>query len=220
MRPTFCILLFLLFVFASCVRVKIFPEKQAVNSDLNLKNQKILIVTHDTELSQEYLIYLKNYLRLGLENEKIDAHGINVRYSTPIKPRSIRSAPYIFFGNRVSISKIQDKIRAKKIQTSSQVVFEEDLKTLAYSTNSIQPDLILTIDVVHEHRRVYFTLDNSYQELSGASFLVDLKSAKTLKVYAQNEIVINYLAKSDMLITAKKTATQLIKQYKKDLIIK
>lgn len=220
MKPIFWILLPLSLLFPSCLSVKFSPAKQTIDADFNLKNQKILIVTHDTELSQEYLIYLKNHSRLLLEDKKSIVQSINVRYATTVTPQSVRNAPYILFENTVASYQTQDKIRLKKSQTVPRFPFEEDLKTLADILTTFQPDVILKIDVLHERRRAYFTLDNSYQELKEALFQIHLKATNGSKTYMQGEIFIEHLTKMDMLSTAKKTAAEIIKQFNKNLIIR
>jgi hypothetical protein len=220
MKLNLGILLLFILTFQACLSVKIFPEKQKVEGDFNLKNKKILIVTHDTEVSQEYLIYLKNHLRILFEKEKMLAHGINVRYTTPIKPRSIQSMPHILYEKYTTIPVSKNKVWQDKTQRISRVVLEEDIKTLADSTAKIQPDVILDIDVLHEHRGVYFTLDNSYQELKNAYYLLEIRTPDGSKKDYKNEINVLHFSRIDMLKAAKKTAEELIKKYKKDLIIK
>ena len=200
--------------------MKIFPEKQKVENDFNLKNKKILIVTHDTELSQEYLIYLKNHLRRAFEKDEIAVHSVNIRYKTPIKPRSIQATPHILYEKYATIAAYQNKIRLGKTQEISRQVITEDLKALADTTAKMQPDVILQIDVLHENRGVYFTLDNSYQELKDATFQLEIHTPDGSKKYYQNDINIRHLSRIDMLQAAKKTAALLMKQFKKDLIIK
>jgi hypothetical protein len=204
----------------ACLSVKIFPETQKVETNFNLKNKKILIVTHDTEISQEYLIYLKNHLRRTLEKNKIVAHSLNIRYKTPITPRSIQSKPHILYEKYATIAASQNKIRQGKTQEISRQILEEDVKILVDSTTKIHPDVIIQIDVLHENRGVYFTLDNSYQELKDATYQLEIRSSDGSKKYYQNDINVFHLSRIDMLKAAKKTAEQLVKQFKKDLIIK
>jgi hypothetical protein len=200
--------------------VKIFPESQKVEADFNLKNKKILIVTHDTEVSQEYLIYLKNHLRMAFEKNKMVAHSLNIRYKTPIKPRSIQSTPHILYEKYAPIAAYQSKIPQSKTLEINRQILEEDVKILAESTAKIQPDVLIEINVRHEHRGVYFTLDNSYQELKDATFQLEISTSDGSKKHYQNDINVLHLSRIDMLKAAKKTAEQLIKQFKKDLIIK
>ena len=220
MKLNLLILLLFTLTLPACLSVKIFPESQKVETDFNLKNKKILIVTHDTEISQEYLIYLKNHLRRTLEKEKMVAHSLNIRYKTPITPRSIQATPHILYEKYATIAASQNKIRQGKTQEISRQILEEDVKILADSTAKIQPDVILQIDVLHENRGVYFTLDNSYQELKDATYQLEIRTPDGSKKYYQNDINVLHLSRIEMLKAAKKTAEQLIKQFKKDLIIK
>jgi hypothetical protein len=170
-----------------------------------MKDKKVLIVTHDTELTQEYIIYLKNHLRLLLSQQGIDAHGVNVRYITTVVPRSIKLYPYVVFKGENSIP--IKGFKMGKLQNVPREVMKEDKIALNDSLNLLKPDYIIDIETQHERRVVYFTFDSNTQELKNASFNVEIKDVRNM-VLLKETIIIENLSKTDMLTASKRTATK------------
>jgi hypothetical protein len=203
-RNLFKVIIICLFV-NSCQSVYISTDKKTPKS-LEFSDKKILIITHDTELTQEYIIYLKNHLRLAFERKGIEAHGVNVRYATSVVPRSIRKFPYIVFKNESSVN--EKRVKKGKIQNVQRTVIKEDFVAMEDSITKINPTYRIKIDTKHEHRLVYFTFDSNSQELKAASFDVEILTPKNEIVWS-GLIRIEDVSKTDMLVFAKKTATLL-----------
>ena len=211
----FCILL------SSCLKISITAEELVKsNNDKNLQEKKWLIVTNDTELSQEFLIHLKNDLKSFLRQKNMDMHGVNVRYTTIVQSRTIFEKPFIIFKNEPNIAIGERKYRKDRLQIAPRRVVVKDLQNLEDSLAQIQPDVVFNIDVKHEHRAAYFTLSSSTQELDDASFYAELKSADGTIIYWQGEILVEHLARMDMIPAAQETAERLVDIFKKELIIK
>jgi hypothetical protein len=208
-------------VFTSCLKISISAEELVKsNNDRNLQNKKWLIVTHDTELSQEFLIHLKNYLKFFLRQKNMSIHGINVRYTTVVKSRTISKNPFIIFKNEPTITIGERKYRKDRLQIAPRRVIEKDMQNLADSLAQIQPDVVFNIDIKHEHRAAYFTLSSSTQELDDASYFAELKSADDKIIYWKGEILVEHLANIDMIPAAQKTAEMLMNIFEKQLIVK
>lgn len=211
----FCIL------FSSCLQINIYAEELVKsNNDKNLQDKKWLIVTNDTELSQEFLIHLKNDLKFFLRQKNMDVHGVNVRYTTNVKAQTIRQNPFVIFKKEPNIAIGERKYRKNRLQIALRQVIEKDLQVLEDSLAKIQPDVVFNIDVKHEHRSAYFTLSSSTQELDDASYIAELTSTDGKIIYWQGEILVENLAKMDMIPAAQKAAEKLVKIFKKELIIK
>ena len=211
----FCIL------FSSCLKISITAEELIKsNNDKNLQEKKWLIVTNDTELSQEFLIHLKNDLKSFLRQKNMDVHGVNVRYTTKVEAQTIRLNPFVIFKKEPNIAIGEKKYRENQLQIGLRQVIEKDLQILEDSLVKIKPDVVFNVDVKHEHRSVYFTLSSSTQELNDASYIAELTSADGKIIYWQGEILVEHLAKMDMIPAAQKTAEKLLKFFKKELIIK
>ena len=211
----FCIL------FSSCLKISITAEELIKsNNDKNLQEKKWLIVTNDTELSQEFLIHLKNDLKSFLRQKNMDVHGVNVRYTTKVEAQTIRLNPFVIFKKEPNIAIGEKKYRENQLQIGLRQVIEKDLQILEDSLVKIKPDVVFNVDVKHEHRSVYFTLSSSTQELNDASYIAELTSADGKIIYWQGEILVEHLAKMDMIPAAQKTAEKLLKIFKKELIIK
>ncbi len=211
----FCVL------FSSCLKISISAEELVKsNNGKNLQEKKWLIVTNDTELSQEFLIHLKNDLKFFLRQKNMDVHGVNVRYTTIVESRTIFNNPFIIFKNEPNIAIGERKYRKNRVQIAPRRVVVKDLQNLEDSLAQIQPDVVFNIDVKHEHRAAYFTLSSSTQELDDASFYAELKSADGGIIYWQGEILVEHLARMDMIPAAQETAERLIDIFKKELIIK
>ena len=211
----FCLL------FSSCLKISITAEELVKSSnDKNLKEKKWLIVTHDTELSQEFLIHLKNDLKSFLRQKNMDVHGVNVRYTTKVEAQTIRLNPFVIFKKEPNIAIGERKYREDRLQIGLRQVIEKDLQVLKDSIAKIKPDVVFNVDVKHEHRSVYFTLSSSTQELDDASYIAELTSADGKIIYWQGEILVENLAKMDMIPAAQKTAVKLMNIFKKELIIK
>ena len=208
-------------LFSSCLRINIFAEEPVKsNNDKNLHEKKWLIVTNDTELSQEFLIHLKNDLKSFLRQKNMDVHGVNVRYTTKVESRTILENPFVIFKKEPNITIGERKYRKNRLQIALRQVIGKDLQVLEDSLAKIQPDVVFNIDVKHEHRSAYFTLSSSTQELDDASYVAELTSADGKIIYWQGEILVENLAKMDMILAAQKTAVKLIEIFKKELIIK
>ncbi len=208
-------------LFSSCLRINIFAEEPVKsNNDKNLHEKKWLIVTNDTELSQEFLIHLKNDLKSFLRQKNMDVHGVNVRYTTKVESRTILENPFVIFKKEPNIAIGERKYRKNRLQIALRQVIGKDLQVLEDSLAKIQPDVVFNIDVKHEHRSAYFTLSSSTQELDDASYVAELTSADGKIIYWQGEILVENLAKMDMILAAQKTAVKLIEIFKKELIIK
>ena len=213
--PLFCI------IFSSCLRINIYAEELVKsNNDKNLHEKKWFIVTNDTELSQEFLIHLKNDLKSFLRQKNMDVHGVNVRYTTKVESRTILENPFVIFKKEPNIAIGERKYRKNRLQIALRQVIEKDLQVLEDSLAKIQPDIVFNIDVKHEHRSAYFTLSSSTQELDDASYIAELTSADGKIIYWQGEILVENLAKMDMILAAQRAAEKLVKIFKKQLIIK
>ena len=211
----FCIL------FSSCLKISITAEELIKsNNDKNLQEKKWLIVTNDTELSQEFLIHLKNDLKSFLRQKNMDVHGVNVRYTTKVEAQTIRLNPFVIFKKEPNIAIGEKKYRENQLQIGLRQVIEKDLQILEDSLVKIKPDVVFNVDVKHEHRSVYFTLSSSTQELNDASYIAELTSADGKIIYWQGEILVEHLAKMDMIPAAQKTAGKLVEIFRKQLIIK
>ncbi len=211
----FCIL------FSSCLKISITAEELVKsNNDRNLQEKKWLIVTNDTELSQEFLIHLKNDLKSFLRQKNMDVHGVNVRYMTKVEAQTIRLNPFVIFKKEPNIAIGEKKYRKDRLQIGLRQVIEKDLQVLEDSLATIKPDVVFNVDVKHEHRSVYFTLSSSTQELDDASYIAELTSADGKIIYWQGEILVEHLAKMDMIPAAQKAAGKLVEIFKKELIIK
>ncbi len=200
-------LFFLLLVcvfFTSCLSISVFPKN---DKRVYVKDKKFLIVTHDTELTQEYIIYVKNHLRLLLSQRGIEAHSVNVRYVTTVVPRSIRQYPYIVFKGENSIP--IKGFKMGKLQNAAREVIKEDERALNDSLNVLKPDYIIEINTKHERRVVYFTFNSNTQELKNASFDVALTTSEKLSLW-RGTIVIDNITKIDMLTAAKRTANKVV----------
>jgi hypothetical protein len=192
------------FFLSSCLSVQVTPKD---GKRVYLKDKKVLIVTHDTELTQEYIIYLKNHLRLLLSQRGIDAHGVNMRYVTTVAPRSIKLYPYIVFKGENSIP--IKGFKMGKLQNAPREVMKEDKIALSDSLNLLRPDYIIDIDTQHERRAVYFTFDSNTQELKNASFDITFTTPEQILVW-RGTIVIDNITKVDMLSAAKRTANKMV----------
>ena len=211
----FCIL------FSSCLKISITAEELIKsNNDKNLQEKKWLIVTNDTELSQEFLIHLKNDLKSFLRQKSMDVHGVNVRYTTKVEAQTIRLNPFVIFKKEPNIAIGEKRYREDALQIGLRQVIEKDLQILEDSLAKIKPDVVFNVDVKHEHRSVYFTLSSNTQELNDASYTAELTSADGKIIYWQGEILVEHLAKMDMIPAAQKTAEKILKIFKKELIIK
>ena len=207
--------------FSSCLIINISANELAKSNDnKNLQEKKWLIVTHDTELSQELLIYLKNDLKSFLRQKNMDVHGVNVRYTTIVDAQTISENPFIIFKKEPNIAIGERKYRKERLQVAPRRVVVKDRQNLDDSLAQIQPDVVFNIDVKHEHRAAYFTLTSSTQELDDASFYAELKSADGTIIYWQGEILVEHLARMDMIPAAQETAERLVDIFKKELIIK
>ena len=211
----FCIL------FSSCLKISITAEELVKsNNDKNLQEKKWLIVTNDTELSQEFLIHLKNDLKSFLRQKNLDVHGVNVRYTAKVEAQTLKLNPFVIFKKEPNIAIGEKRYREDALQIGLRQVIEKDLQVLEDSLVNIKPDVVFNVDVKHEHRSVYFTLSSSTQELNDASYIAELTSADGKIIYWQGEILVEHLAKMDMIPAAQKTAEKLLKIFKKELIIK
>ena len=207
--------------FSSCLIINISANELAKSNDnKNLQEKKWLIVTNDTELSQEFLIHLKNDLKSFLRQKNMDVHGVNVRYTTIVDAQTISENPFIIFKKEPNIAIGERKYRKERLQVAPRRVVVKDRQNLDDSLAQIQPDVVFNIDVKHEHRAAYFTLTSSTQELHDASYFAELKSADGKIIYWQGEILVENLAKMDMIPAAQKTAVKLMNIFKKELIIK
>ena len=217
----FTLLTLFCIIFSSCIRINISANELAISNDLkNLQEKKWLIATNDTELSQEFLIHLKNDLKSFLRQKNMDVHGVNVRYTTKVEAQTIRLNPFVIFKKEPNIAIGERKYRKDRLQIGLRQVIEKDLQVLEDSLAKIQPDVVFNVDVKHEHRSVYFTLSSSTQELDDASYIAELTSADGKIIYWQGEILVEHLAKMDMILAAQKTAGRLVEIFKKELIIK
>jgi hypothetical protein len=77
------ILLILAIIFPSCKSIIPNNTTVAVKSqrltDVKLTEKRVLVVSYDSELTREFAISLKNYVRDELKNHKIVAERINIR---------------------------------------------------------------------------------------------------------------------------------------------
>jgi hypothetical protein len=78
-------ILALFLTFASCksgflpFNTTVAVESERVSA-FNLTEKRVLVVSYDTELTQEFVISLKNYVKEELKTHKIVAERINIRY--------------------------------------------------------------------------------------------------------------------------------------------
>lgn len=204
---------------SSCLQVKIFTENQGLK-DFNLKQNKLLIVTNDTEVSQEFLISLKNYLLRGLKNEGVESHAVNVRYSTKANKNAAKKSPIVIFKaenepKTSPYSKIKPQIYDREIMP-------EDAKLLTDSVQKILPNVILDINVQHERRVFYPSVMDSKasQSFKSGSYSVVLKSVNDNTIYWKGELFVGNLSNGEMIQAARQAASDLIKKFKISLIIK
>ena len=204
---------------SSCLQVKIFTENQGV-TDFNLKQNKLLIVTNDTEVSQEFLISLKNYLLRGLKIEGVESHAVNVRYLAKAAKDAAKKSPIVIF-------KAENEVKTSpygktKPQVYDREMMPEDAKLLTDSVQKIMPNVILDIDVQHERRVFYPSVMDSKasQSFRSGSYSVVLKSANDNKIYWKGELFVGNLSNGEMIQAARQAAADLIKKFKISFIIK
>lgn len=206
MKYKIIIFLIILTSLTSCLRITIFNTEQLTHS--SFRDKKILIITNDTELSQEYLIHLKNHLRFLLQKNKIETSVINIRNRTQVKSKSIDNYPFIIFKDEPDIIIKERGYKKKLLQVAERSPI--DNINIKDSIKVIKPQVIIKIDVKHEYRKAYFTLSSSTQELHGASYTITIQSAENLDATWQGEVLLENLSKMDMIQNAKYTAQKLI----------
>ncbi len=206
MKYRIIIFLNILMLLTSCTRIKVFNTEQLPSTPL--RDKKILIITNDTELSQEYLIHFKNHLRLLLQKNKHETSVMNIRYKTQVKSKSVLRHPFIIFKDEPDITINARKYSKKLLQIAERSAI--DNINITDSIKVIKPQIIINIDVKHEHRKVFFTLNSSTQELHGASYTITIHSTETVDPIWHGEILLENLSKMDMIPNAIKTAQKLI----------